>query len=469
MNPTIPTPSDEELARCHAPRLRLDANEPFLPSLVGYTVFRQSADSPSLPRTVVLPPGAAYAIEYAIWWDWNSLHIADAQDVWLYLDVEGRLIQIDIDGNLSRRDALLVEDRRVTLYAGAGVHTLTPSAERLSENTEVTRQNCLAARAGHAGIVDSPWLPMLTANRNPLAKRAVHSYLECRAFEPAFDYTQVVDLQDLNFMLWAALAEYIPGRVDELIDEAQRAIPPSRQHLYKIAHRGASAYAPENSLEAFVKAAEMESDLVEVDIRVTADGVPVISHDPSLKRVFGVEGVVADRTFDELLALTPPGTSPIPTFDAVAKLCAELGLGLYLDIKEFSFDLAGRMIASLKRYGLLDQCIAGSFSLDTVADLKLIEPRLMTSILFGAVNLDPVGLAQAIHADYVHPCWERRAPQPHTLLTPEWIARVHGAGLGIVCWHEERPEEIAALRALGVEAICSDTPDRLALHRTGCA
>ena len=103
-----------------------------------------------------------------------------------------------------------------------------------------------------------------------------------------------------------------------------------------------------------------------------------------------------------------------------------------------------------------------------VADLKTIEPRLMTSILFGAVNLDPVGLAQAIHADYVHPCWERRAPQPHTLLTPEWVARVHGAGLGIVCWHEERPDEIAALRALGVDAICSDTPDRLAVHRTGC-
>jgi glycerophosphoryl diester phosphodiesterase len=93
----------------------------------------------------------------------------------------------------------------------------------------------------------------------------------------------------------------------------------------------------------------------------------------------------------------------------------------------------------------------------------------MTSILFSAVELDPVGLARSIHADYVHPCWERRAAQPHTLLTPDWVERVHDAGLGIVCWHEERPEEIAALRALGVDAICSDTPDRLAVHQVNCA
>jgi len=54
----------------------------------------------------------------------------------------------------------------------------------------------------------------------------------------------------------------------------------------------------------------------------------------------------------------------------------------------------------------------------------------MTSILFSAVTLDPVGLAQAIGADYVHPCWERHSDQPHTLLSLEWVKRVHEAGYG---------------------------------------
>ena len=53
------------------------------------------------------------------------------------------------------------------------------------------------------------------------------------------------------------------------------------------------------------------------------------------------------------------------------------------------------------------------------------------------------------------------APQPHRLLTADWLRQVREAGLGIICWHEERPDEIAALYDLGVDAICSDTPDRL--------
>jgi len=72
-----------------------------------------------------------------------------------------------------------------------------------------------------------------------------------------------------------------------------------------------------------------------------------------------------------------------------------------------------------------------------------------------------VTLAQAVGAAYVHPAWEDMAPQPHRLLTPDWLARVRAAGLGLVIWHEERPDEIAALRQLGVDAICSDAPDLL--------
>jgi glycerophosphoryl diester phosphodiesterase len=80
--------------------------------------------------------------------------------------------------------------------------------------------------------------------------------------------------------------------------------------------------------------------------------------------------------------------------------------------------------------------------------------------LFSSVHVDPVALASAVKADYVHPCWER-FESPSSLLTPEWIERVRDAGLGIVCWHEERPAEIAALNALGVDGICSDQPELL--------
>ena len=105
--------------------------------------------------------------------------------------------------------------------------------------------------------------------------------------------------------------------------------------------------------------------------------------------------------------------------------------------------------------------IFGAFRPDYLADIKAARPDAKTSILFGAVDIDPVKLAQSINADYVHPCWENRAEQPHRLLNPEWINAVRKANLGIVCWHEERPSEIAALQALGVDAICSDKPELL--------
>src|SRR5262249_34964987 len=108
-----------------------------------------------------------------------------------------------------------------------------------------------------------------------------------------------------------------------------------------------------------------------------------------------------------------------------------------------------------------DQTIFGSTSPDWLADIRASVPRALTSILFHSVNLDPVSLARAIRCDYVHPCWENAVPEPHKLLTPDWLERVRAAGLGIVCWHEERLAEIDALYRLGADAICSDTPDLL--------
>ncbi|MYE26235.1 MAG: glycerophosphodiester phosphodiesterase, partial [Chloroflexi bacterium] len=119
------------------------------------------------------------------------------------------------------------------------------------------------------------------------------------------------------------------------------------------------------------------------------------------------------------------------------------------------------MFKSLDRHNYMKYTIFGSFRPDYLADIRAARPDAKTSILFGAVDIDPVKLAQSINADYVHPCWEKRADQPHKLLTPDWIAAVREANLGIVCWHEERPSEIAALMALGVDAICSDKPELL--------
>ena len=62
----------------------------------------------------------------------------------------------------------------------------------------------------------------------------------------------------------------------------------------------------------------------------------------------------------------------------------------------------------------------------------------------------------------MHLCWERASPTPHELLTPELIASIRQHGLGIVLWHEERPQELRELVKLDVDGICTNTPDVLA-------
>lgn len=234
-----------------------------------------------------------------------------------------------------------------------------------------------------------------------------------------------------------------------------------RTRTLGIAHRGASAYAPENSMDAFAKAAEMGADMIEVDVRLTRDGVPVVIHDEAMRRTYNINRMVADLSLDDLRRMIPTEQVPVPTFTQVARVCADLKIGLYIDLKALDSIAGLSIINSIDKYGLLDYCIAGSFRPDWVAEIKKFEPRLKTSILFGSTALDPVLLAQAVHCDYVHPCWENAAQQPHKLLTAEWMERVRRANLGVVCWHEERPDEIAALATIGVDAICSDTPDVL--------
>lgn len=462
-----PSTADHALARRHAPRIRFDAREPFLPGAVGYTVFSQNGPSPSFPRDIVLPPGAVCAIEYAIWWDWDIQHLYELEHIWLYLDAHERLVDAEASwhgGFNPMRDeggALPVEAGRLTLCSEPGKHAFAPSPGWLLDRAEVTCRAC-GPCSGNMGLHVTPLFESaLRPGRTPLANQLTLTYLEERAFTPAFAFTQVFDLADVPFVPWERMARWIPQRVNGWVRQLDRDIPFSRRRALRIAHRGASAYAQENSPSAIRKAAEVGADMVEVDIHTTADDVPVVTHDADLKRVFGVEGAVAHLTAAQIRARTPDGYEPIPTFDEAVALCASLGIGLYLDIKSLNRRAAATLLETLERRHMIDHVIFGAFRPDVLAEIKAAAPRAQTSILFGSTHLDPVLLAQAIGACYVHPCWEDAAPSPHTLLAGPWLERVRSAGLGVITWHEERPDEIAALKALGVNGICSDRPDLL--------
>ncbi len=464
LDTTHKSEADFKIAQEYAPKIRFDTKEPFYPSVIGYTVFRETAKSASFPRMIEVPKAVEFAIEYAVWWDWDMGHLYELEHIWVYVGADGVIVDGEASWHggyhqmLTEDGKLPIEDGQLTVHSEPGKHAFAPSIQWLLERKPQTLSSC-GITAGKMGVHVTPLFEGLIHDRTPLNNRLVHTYLERQVFEPSYDFSNTFNINDAVFVPWDNLFQWIPSRITWWTQELNRTIPPHERRGIRIAHRGASAYAQENSLESFHKAAELGSDMVEVDVRITADNQPVIAHDASLKRLYNVDGQISDFTLEQLKEITQ--SSPISTFEETVKVCRELHMGLYLDIKEINEQAAAIIFEVIDRHHFMKNAIFGSFRPDHLAEIKANRPDAVTSILFGSIHVDPVKLAQSIQADYVHPCWERRAAQPHKLLTEEWLNAVRTANLGIVCWHEERPDEIKALWNLGVDAICSDMPELL--------
>lgn len=231
--------------------------------------------------------------------------------------------------------------------------------------------------------------------------------------------------------------------------------------IHTIAHRGASAYEPENTLRAFERAIELGATMVELDVHLSRDGYPVVIHDPDLSRTTNGTGRVGDLPLDEIKRLDAGVGERVPTLAQAIDLVRDRAQ-LYIELKGQQTPTA--VVAILREMDFVDQAIIGSFYPWLPQKAKFLEPAVRTSILISARDqqADYLQWAQAVEADYVHPCWERGSPTPHKLLTPDLIADIRDHGLGTIVWHEERPEELRELVKLDVDGICTNTPDVLA-------
>ena len=256
---------DRNLAAHYAPILQFDAYEPFLPSVVGYTVFRESASSPSFPRRIELveagQPPTSLAIEYAIWWDWDIQHLYELEHVWVYLDANGQVVRAEASWhgsyhNMAVNGWLPLTGQRLTLFSEPGKHAFAPVRDWLEARLPLTQKSCRHS-AGRGGVWITPLFKGIIQAKTPQADRLVHTHLEKLAFEPCMEFTQVYPIPAEMLVPWPALFEWIPNRVAGWVVELERTIPPRERRFLRIAHRGASDYAPENTLAAIVKAAEL--------------------------------------------------------------------------------------------------------------------------------------------------------------------------------------------------------------------
>lgn len=229
------------------------------------------------------------------------------------------------------------------------------------------------------------------------------------------------------------------------------------------AHRGASGYAPENTLEAFEKAVEMKADGVELDIQLSKDGEIVVIHDEWIDRVTEGKGEVRQYTLAELKRFHANRTFPefqearIPTLAEVYELLKPTNLTINVELKTGVFFYPGieeKVLKLTKEMGMEDRIWYSSFNHYTVKRLKEKNPEAKTGILY-ADGIYGIGeYAEMLNADALHPAL-------YNVLYPDMVEECHSRGKKIHVWTVNEVSYIQKMLELGVDAIIGNYPDRI--------
>jgi len=228
------------------------------------------------------------------------------------------------------------------------------------------------------------------------------------------------------------------------------------------AHRGASAYRPENTLAAFSLAVEQGADGVELDVHLTNDGHVVVAHDERLERVSDGTGLIYEHTLAELRRFNFNKLFPqyeargIPTLGEVYELVVPSGITVNVELKTTALMYPGltKKLAELAReYGLEDRIMYSSFNHYSLMEMRRYEPEAKIGLLYQLGLVDPWVYANYLRADAIHPHYFIVAALPET------VAKCHEHGVKINVWTVDDDDAIKHMLSLGVDGVITNRPD----------
>ncbi|MBS0221070.1 MAG: glycerophosphoryl diester phosphodiesterase [Proteobacteria bacterium] len=218
-----------------------------------------------------------------------------------------------------------------------------------------------------------------------------------------------------------------------------------------IGHRGAAAYAPENTLESFREARRRGATWVETDVKLTADGVPILMHDASLKRTTGVDRLVSRTKAADL-------PKEVPTFEAAIDCFRELGLGCNVEIKPCEGreeETARVAVETLRRCwpGTLPAPLLSSFKDASLRAAHVAAPEFARALLIDTLADDWRPRAEAVAAVGINTNGKKlTAPRAVEVLKAGYLLSVYTIDDGDVA---------KALVGMGVQCVITDAPDTI--------
>ena len=227
------------------------------------------------------------------------------------------------------------------------------------------------------------------------------------------------------------------------------------------AHRGASGYAPENTLEAFELAAKQKADGVELDVQLSKDGELVVIHDEIIDRVTDGKGKVKDYTVRELKSFKANQTHPeyansvIPTLAEVYDLLKPTGLEINVELKTgiyFYPDIEKKLLKLAREKGMEEKLWYSSFNHYSIAKILELDPKASTGILYADVIYDVVNYAKKIGTGALHPA-------TFHVQMADFLQQYVESDLAVHVWTVNNKAEIERLMDAGVDAVITNYPD----------
>jgi glycerophosphoryl diester phosphodiesterase len=235
-----------------------------------------------------------------------------------------------------------------------------------------------------------------------------------------------------------------------------------------IAHRGASAYYPENTIISFQGAVDMAADMVELDVQMTLDGEVVVFHDEKISRCTNGRGRVADYPLAELKKLDAGGWfdkkfqgEKIPTLAEALGVCkSKIAVNIEIKTKAVTDAISGgieeKCLELVEKTGMRGHVVFSSFDPRAIRHIKQLDGATPAAVLYEkkhhAFQL-PSAVIAALHADAFH-CSKRE-------LNQAWLVNLAGHGIPVNVYTVNDEKSMRRMLALGVDGVFTNKPDVL--------
>jgi glycerophosphoryl diester phosphodiesterase len=247
-----------------------------------------------------------------------------------------------------------------------------------------------------------------------------------------------------------------------------------------IAHRGASAVAPENTLAAFARALRDGADGIEFDVRLAHDQVPVVIHDARLSRTARLARSVSDLSSRELssikvgswfnrkfphLARPEYDEEKIPTLTSALDFFSTSKCVLYLEMKCEGSPcdaLACESVELIQKYSLVERALVECFHLPVITHVKRLDSRIRTVALFEPRFKQPTSfLKRMALVEKARDCGADEIAMHYTLISPRVVDRARQLNIPCVVWTVDQPRWVRRAASLALKALITNNPARM--------